>query len=127
MIIIILEDQYADRISKELSKLDKSLKIPIKWNIKKPQDYFNIINNIKDNFVLVLDNYFPWNPYEEPLWNELLKMLLKTWKNYKIICISDRWKRLIEEYEWWKKAEEKKWIIWWSQYKDWKEIYEILK
>jgi len=127
MILILLEDQYADDINKELSKLDSNFKLPIKWNIKNPLDYFNIIENITKDYIILLDNYFPWSPYEEPLWNELLIKLLRTWKDYKIICISDRWERLLEEYEWWKKAEDKWWIVWFCPSKFWSDIYKTLK
>jgi hypothetical protein len=39
MILIILEDQYANKIALDLKKQDKSFKIPIKWNIKNPGKY----------------------------------------------------------------------------------------
>jgi hypothetical protein len=39
MIVIILEDQYAEKIALDLQKQDKSFKIPIKWNIKNPEEY----------------------------------------------------------------------------------------
>jgi hypothetical protein len=39
MILIILEDQYANKIALDLQNQDKNFKIPIKWNIKNPEEY----------------------------------------------------------------------------------------
>jgi hypothetical protein len=86
-----------------------------------------IIEKIDKDYMILLDNYFPWNPYEEPLWDIFLQKLLKTGKDYKIICISDRWKRLIEEYEWWQKAEQNWWVVWWCPNKDGNEVYKAIK
>lgn len=126
MRIILLEDQYAPKIYKEIISIDKNVKFPIKWNIKNPLSYIKIIESIKDDFIILLDNYFPGKGYEEALWNLFLEKLLETWKNYKIICISDRWKRLLEDYNWWRKASEKWWILWWNKNKNWKEISKTL-
>lgn len=127
MILFILEDQYTPKISKEIILKDNSFKIPIKYNIKNPTDYLNIIHKIKEDYIILLDNYFPWTWYPEPLWNIFLQELLKTWKDYKIICISDRGERLLEDYECWKQANQKGWILWWCVNKDGGEIYQTIK
>lgn len=127
MILFILEDQYTPKISKEIISIDNSFKIPIKWNIKNPADYLNIIHQIKEDYIILLDNYFPWKWYPEPLWNLFLQELLKTGKNYKILCISDRGKRLLEDYEYWRQANQKWWILWWSVNKDGKEVHQTIK
>ncbi len=127
MILLILEDQYANKITKEILNKFKTFKIPIKWNIKNPLKYLKILGNIRWEFIILLDNYFPWKWYEEPLGNLFLLELLKTWKNYKIVCISDRWSRLIDEYEWWKQANKKWWVLWFCPNKNWNEICELFK
>lgn len=127
MILIVLEDQYWEKISSDLLEYNSNFKLPIKWNIKDPRKYFNIIDNIIWDYVIILDNYFPTSWYEEAYWAWLLELLLKTWKNYKIICISDRWKRLLEDYASWKEAEKRWWLIWWAPSKDTKDIINILE
>ncbi len=127
MILFILEDQYTPKILKEITSIDNTFKIPIKSNIKNPTEYLNIMNQIKEDYIVLLDNYFPWKGYPEPLWNLFLQELLKTWKDYKIICISDRGQRLLDDYDNWKKAHQKWWILWWCVNKDGGEIYQTIK
>lgn len=82
---------------------------------------------VRDSDIILLDNYFPGKTWEEAKGDEFLKKLLKTGKNYKIICISDRWERLCEWYDGWKIAHEKGWILGWYKNKDGGEIYDFLK
>ncbi len=124
--IFILEDQYAESIAKGLLSIDSTLKLPIVNNIKSPLEYLSNIESKAETSIILLDNYFPWKWYEEPLGDIFLQKLLKTGKDYKILCISDRGKRLIEWYDGWKEADERGWIIWWIQNKDANEIFKYL-
>ena len=67
--IFILEDQYTESISKGLLSFDSTLKLPIVINIKDPFEYIDIIKSQADTSIILLDNYFPWKWYEEPLWD----------------------------------------------------------
>ncbi|MBS9783985.1 hypothetical protein KGV55_01405 [Candidatus Gracilibacteria bacterium] len=122
--IIILEDQYAPRIAKKILKKNNALRFPIQENIKDPLEY---VDFIRESDIILLDNYFPGKTWEEAKGDEFLKKLLKTEKNYKIICISDRGERLCEWYDGWKTAHEKGWILGWCKNKDGDEIYDFLE
>jgi hypothetical protein len=104
-----MDDQYWKNIYKELSKIFPDEDFPIKENIKDPLKYSEKIN---DNDIVLLDNYFPWEWREEPLWAHLLEKLLERKVNCKIICISDYWKRLLEQYDEWEQAYND-WLILW--------------
>lgn len=91
-----------------------------------PMDY---IEKISENDIILLDNYFKTKWWEEPYGDEFLQKMLKKFdgQNMKIVCISDRGKRLCEWYDGWKEANEKRWIQWWCTEKNGKEIYRFLK
>lgn len=91
----IMDDQYWENIYKWLSKYFPNINFPIKKNIKSPLDYADEVSN---DDIILLDNYFPGETREEPLWAYFLEKLHKRKINCKIICISDYWKRLIDQY-----------------------------
>lgn len=122
--IIILEDIWWDEIIWNLRLKNPNFEMPIITNTFNPLEYLEMIIEKSEKSIILLDNYFPTTSYPEPLWNELLNELLKTWKDFKIICISDYWKKLLDEYEGWKKADEKWWILDWCINKDADEIYK---
>lgn len=105
--------------------INKKLNIPICENIFQPLDF---LEKISENDIILLDNYFKTKWYEEPYGNDFLEKLLEKYpnKNFQIICISDRWERLCEWYNGWKKANEKWWIKGWCQEKNGEEIIYML-
>ena len=107
----IMDDQYGKSIYTELSKMFPKQDFPIKENITNPLEY---TDKIKDNDIVLLDNYFPWEWREEPLWAYFLDKLLKKKVNCKIVCISDYWKRLLEQYDEWEQAYNDWLIIWFA-------------
>ena len=52
----IMDDQYGKNIYTELSKMFPKQDFPIKENITNPLEY---TDKIKDNDIVLLDNYFP--------------------------------------------------------------------
>ncbi len=119
----ILDDQYWEKIYNEIKYMFPNWEYPIKKNIKTPVPF---VDKIKNWDIVLLDNYFPWEWWEEPLWDIFLKELLERWTQVKIICISDYGKVLLEKYEYWNKAN-KLWIIaWFITSKDGFEIGGIL-
>lgn len=91
----IMDDQYWKDIYTWLKKYFPHYDFPIKENIKSPLEYADKIN---DEDIVLLDNYFPWETREEPLWAYFLDKILERKINCKIICISDYWKRLVDQY-----------------------------
>ncbi len=99
MICYILDDQYGKKIYEWMKDQIDAI-FPIQDNIKNPLDYIDEIIQSKVDYVL-LDNYFPnrTSGWEEALGNEFLISIMNKKKDTKIICISDYWERLINEYD----------------------------
>lgn len=91
----IMDDQYWKELYEGLSSKYKTWDFPIKDNITNPLKY---IDDIQSNDLILLDNFFPWETWEEPLWAEFLNQLLSKNIKCKIICISDYWKALLDRY-----------------------------
>lgn len=91
----IMDDQYGENIYNKLSNLRDDFNYPIKWNILSPIAYLDKIN---DWDIILLDNFFPWETWEEPLWETFLWWYINRQLRCKIICISDYWRRLSDEY-----------------------------
>ena len=125
--IIVLEDIWWDEIIWNLWMLNPDFEMLVETNIFNPLDYLDLIIEKADNCLILLDNYFPTTSYPEALWARLLEKLLETKKDFQIICISDYWKSLISEYDAWKKADEKWWILDRCIHKDAFEIYDSFK
>ena len=121
--IRIFDDQYWWIIYKKLSPSGSGFTFPIKGNVASPIPF---LDKIKDWDIILLDNYFPWETWEEPLWDTFLQMYLDKWLNCKIICISDYWKVLLDKYVFWNLVNEKWDIIWWVTSKNAKEILSII-
>lgn len=119
-----MEDIWWDEIIWNLRLKNPEFEMPIITNTFNLLKYLEMIIEKSEDAIILLDNYFPTTSYPEALWNDLLLELLKTWKDFKIICISDYWKKLLDEYEGWKEANEKWWILDWCVNKDANEIYE---
>ena len=119
----IFDDQYGKKIYEDLSK-ELDFVYPVIDNVLSPIPYLEHIN---DWDIILLDNYFSWEAWEEPLWDKFLEEYLKKWINAKIICISDYWEVLLEKY--FNRDEvSKKWdIIWWVPSKNYMDIIEILE
>lgn len=96
---------------------------PVKKNVKTPLEFWE---KIKENDIVLLDNYFPWEWWEEPLGDLFLKEVLRIKKKVRIICISDYGERLLERYDHWKEVYEKGLVIGFVKSKDWFEIGEML-
>lgn len=118
----ILDDQYGEKIYKEIRHLFPNWEYPVKKNIKSPLPFVDKIQNWD---IILLDNYFPWNWWEEALWDDFLWELMQKDKKVKIICISDYGERLLERYEYRGKAYEKRLVIGFVKNKDWFEIGEL--
>lgn len=125
--IIVLEDVWWDEIIWNLWLKNPDFEMPIITNTFDPFEYLEMIIKKAENSIILLDNYFPSKSYPEPLWDKLLLRLLKTWKEFKIICISDYWKKLLDEYKWRNIANKKWWILDWCTEKNADEIYNSLK
>lgn len=125
--IIVLEDIWWDEIIWNLRLKNPEFEMPIITNTFNPLEYLEMIIEKAENSIILLDNYFPSSSYPEPLWAELLEELLKTWKNFEIICISDYGEKLLSEYESWQKAFDKWWILDFCKEKSADEIYESFK
>lgn len=119
----IMDDQYWEKIYSELSNIF-SFYYPIKKNIKSPIAFIDKIQNWD---LILLDNYFPWKDWEEPLWDFFLWEYLNKWLKCDIICISDFWKSLIDKYYNWEETNNKWDIKWWCPSKEADDISEIIK
>lgn len=114
-----MDDQYGGDIYEFLNGCNLNLKYPIKTNISSPLPF---LDKVKDGDIILLDNFFPWETREEPLWDEFLGKYLNLWLSCKIICISDYGKALIDRYVN-RDIAYKKWdIAWWETSKDWERI-----
>lgn len=120
----IFEDQYWEKIYKHLSSKITTLNFPIKNNIVSP---ILFIEEIQNGDIILLDNYFPWEKREEPLWDEFLQKYIEKWLMCKIICISDYWKVLCDKYIGWDLVNKKWDIIWYIPSKEPEEILKLLR
>ena len=120
----IFDDQYWLIIYEKLKTLLPEYNYPVKENVKSPIPF---IDKIKNWDLILLDNYFPWETREEPLWNDFLQIYLDKWLNCKIVCISDYWKALLDKYYNRDLANQNWDIIWWIVSKDPKEVVDLLK
>ena len=118
-----MDDQYWKVIYKDLSKLHQDRNFPIKENINNPLEF---IDSISENDLILLDNFFPWETREEPLWAEFLSKLIEKNITCKVICISDYWKVLIDRYFEWSQAVNDWIVIWFAPDKSAKIIEDIL-
>lgn len=122
--ILILEDQYARVIYKDLQK-NANYEFPIVDNIQNPMKYKKLF---KDADVILLDNYFPGldGGREEPLWVKVLEYLLEKNITTLVICISDYKEALLEKYPVRERAFSR-WIVKWFPSKDTQKIYKVLE
>ena len=104
----ILDDQYGEKIYKEIRHLFPDWDYPVKKNVLTPLEF---IDEIQDWAIILLDNYFPWKWWEEALGDDFLKELMQKKKQVRIVCVSDYGERLLERYKYWKEAYEKGLII----------------
>lgn len=118
----ILDDQYGEKIYKEIRHLFPDWDYPVKKNALNPLEF---IDEIQDWAIILLDNYFPWKWWEEALGDDFLKELMQNKKQVRIVCISDYGERLLERYEYRKEAYEKRLIIGFVKSKDWFGIGEL--
>ena len=96
MSIRILDDIYWSRIYEELHKILPELNYPVKENINSPIPY---LADIKNWDIILLDNYFPWDYREEPLWDDFLRQYLKLNLDCKIICLSNVGQKITQRFE----------------------------
>lgn len=118
----ILDDQYGEKIYKEIRHLFPNWNYPVKKNIVNPLEFVDKIQNWD---IILLDNYFPWNWWEEALGGVFLWELMQKKKKVRIVCISDYGERLLERYDNWKKAYKNGLIINFIKSKDGFEIGEV--
>ena len=124
MNIRILDDMYWERIYEKLHRYLPKQNYPVKDNVNSPIPY---LSEIKDWDIILLDNYFPWEYREEPLWDDFLRQYLKLWLNCKIICLSNVWERITQRFEQ-RCLVNNKWdIYWFVPSKDAKEIADIIR
>jgi len=121
----ILDDQYGSKIYKELEQTLPEWDFPVKENILNPLSYLNEIIAKKPEMIL-LDNYFPGETWEEALGEEFLAQLLTKKLKTKIICISDYGRKLMERYFAREEAYHKGIIHGRVSSKDWKEIARLM-
>ncbi len=122
--IRIFDDQYWWKIYKKLNTLLPEYNYPIKDDVVSPIPF---IDEIKNWDIILLDNYFPWETWEESLWDDFLKLYIEKSLTCKIICISDYWTVLLDKYVN-RDLVDKKWdIIGRVTSKDTAEILELLK
>ena len=122
--IRIFDDQYWWKIYKKLNTLLPEYNYPIKEDVVSPIPF---IDEIKNWDIILLDNYFPWETWEEPIWDDFLQLYIDKWLRCKIICISDYWKVLLDKYINRDLVNQKWDIIWWTTTKDAEEIANLLK
>lgn len=97
MKIFVFDDKYWEKISTWLHKLihDEDIIFPILKNVTNPINY---IKDIKEDDIILLDNWFIQNNwYEEEYWEYFLEELFKKWLKNVIISISDNSKEML----WW--------------------------
>ena len=115
----ILDDQYGEKIYKEIRHLFPDWDYPVKKNALNPLEF---IDEIQNWAIILLDNYFPWKWWEEALGDDFLKELMQNKKQVRIVCISDYGERLLERYEYRKEAYKKGLVIGFVKSKDGFEI-----
>lgn len=118
----ILDDQYGEKIYKEIRHLFPDWDYPVKKNIINPLEFVDKIQNWD---IILLDNYFPWKWWEEALGDDFLKELMQKKKKVRIVCISDYGEKLLERYDNWETAYKQWYIIGFVKSKDWFEIGEL--
>ena len=111
----ILDDQYGDKIYKEIRYFFPDWDYLVKKNIINPLEFVDKIQNWD---IILLDNYFPWKWWEEALGDDFLKELMQKKKKIRIVCISDYGEKLLERYEYRKEAYEKGLVIGFVKNKD---------
>ena len=122
--IRIFDDQYWWIIYKKLNPSLPGFAFPVKNSVVSPVPF---LDKIQDWDIILLDNYFPWETREEPLWDNFLEMYLDKGLNCKIICISDYWKVLLDKYSS-REEVDKKWdIVWYIPSKESEKILNLLK
>lgn len=119
----ILDDQYGEKIYKEIRYLFHDWNYPVKKNILTPLEF---VDKIQDWDIILLDNYFPWKWWEEAMGDVLLKEILRQEKRVSIVCIFDYGEKLLERYEYRKESYEKGLVMGFVKSKDGFEIGEIL-
>lgn len=124
MKIRILDDIYWEYIYKSLSKLLPDFEYPVKENINSPIPY---LSEIQDWDIVCLDNWFPWEYREEPLWDDFLWQYLILRRSFRIICLSNVWPNIIKRHEQRCKVYNQWDIIWFVSSKDSKDIADIIK
>lgn len=110
MICYILDDQFWKSIYEWLCTRHTDRDFPIQENVLNPLLLKDEILARSPDYIL-LDNFFPNREYgrEEPLWNDLLADILPKLRDTKVICISDYWTRLLDQYDAWER-----WYTTWS-------------
>ena len=121
--IRIFDDQYGWKIYEKLKTLLPEYNYPIKNNVENP---ILFVDKIKNWDIILLDNYFPWTQWEEPLWDDFLRLYIEKWLNCKIICISDYWTVLLNRYKNWDLIDKKWDIVWYIPSKDAQKIAKII-
>ena len=119
----IFDDQYWENIYKCLSSNAATFNFPIKNNIVSP---IPLIEEIQNGDIILLDNYFPWEKREEPLWAEFLQKYIEKWLMCKIICISDYWKVLLDKYSSREEVDRRWDIVWYIPSKEPEKILKLL-
>ena len=123
MKIRILDDIYGKNIYEGLKRLLPNFEYPVKDNINSPIPY---LWEIKDWDIVCLDNWFPWEYWEEPLWDDFLRQYLRLWKSFHIICLSNVWQNIIKRHEQRCKVYNQWDIIWFAPNKDPRDIVDII-
>ena len=78
----ILDDQYGEKIYKEIRYFFPDWDYPVKKNIINPLEFVDKIQNWD---IILLDNYFPWKWWEEALGDIFLKELMQKKKKVRYI------------------------------------------
>lgn len=120
----IFDDQYWENIYKCLSSNATAFNFPIKNNIVSPTPFIEEIQNWD---IILLDNYFPWETREEPIWDKFLEKYIEKWLSCKIICISDYWKVLLDKYSSREEVDRRWDIVWYIPSKEPEKILKFLK
>jgi len=123
MKIRILDDIYWYTIYGKLSKILPDFEYPVKDNVMSPIPF---LSEIKSWDIILLDNYFPWDYWESPLWDDFLWQYLKLNLHCKIVCLSNLWERIVQRFEQWCRVYTQWDVIGFVPNKDAKEIAEIL-
>ena len=114
---------YWEKIYSEVSEVLKDCDFPVKECVMNPIPY---LSDIKDWDVIVLDNYFPTEFWEWPLWEDFLWQYLKLWLRCHIICVSNVWERIIKRFEQRCRTYNQWDILWFVPSKSWDEITDLI-